>query len=143
MVVLLALVGVPLWVLVGGLAVALWSRSKVKKTPGIFRCTARMVSGSFPGIAEDWPRIPGYASWVHDVLLLHSGLTLGRTRPLPTMAVEHPAPAELDSDVAHLGDRPAVLAVRLDGGQVVALAAPSAEAARLAGPYSATVDLEG
>jgi hypothetical protein len=80
---LLAILGVPIWLVLGGLGFALWSRKKFKETPGVFLAKVRMNSGSFSGIGDRWSRMPVYALWVHGVLLLHKGPALIQTLPVP------------------------------------------------------------
>lgn len=75
--------GVPLWLIVGGLAAVFYNRHQVKKTPDIFPARLRTVSGSVHGIGEKWSRMPVYALWIHDVLLIHSGLPLAHITPMP------------------------------------------------------------
>lgn len=75
---ILALLGVPLWLIAGALAAILWSRHQVKKTPDIFPAKLRLVSGSAQSIGEKWSRMSANAFWVRDVLLVHSGLPLAR-----------------------------------------------------------------
>ena len=47
--VLLAALGVPIWLVVGGLVSALWNRRRVRRTPDAFPCKLRILS------AEDEP----------------------------------------------------------------------------------------
>ena len=68
---ILAVLGVPIWLVVAGLGVALLrSRSQFKKRPGVFMAKIRLRSGSFEGISEKWTPMPIAALWVHDVLLV-------------------------------------------------------------------------
>ena len=137
---LLAILGVPLWLVVGGLAASLWSRKKFKETPGVFPAKVRLESGAFDGIGDKWPRMPAYALWVHDVLLLHKGPALVRTLPLPVSAsdgIVQPAESE---QIKWLGDDPIVLALKLDNGAVVQLAAPNEARERAVGPF---MEIEG
>jgi hypothetical protein len=78
----LALLGVPMWLVVGGLAVMFWSRSKFKKQDGVFATKMRLESGSAPGVGEKWPPMSSFALWIHDVLMVHKGLGLMNTSPL-------------------------------------------------------------
>jgi hypothetical protein len=120
---LLYLLGVPLWLVIGALLFALWARSQVKGAPGVFPCKVRLASGAFPGLKETWRPFASYGRWVHDVLIVHSGLSLVRSQALPVAA---PVRAVMPADpgqVKRLGEHPVVLAVRLDNGAVVELAA--------------------
>ena len=82
----LAVLGVPIWLVVGRLAGALWSRRSFRRAPGVFACKVNSVSGA-DGSAK-WERGTAYARWVHDVLLVHRGLALMRFEALPVRIVE-------------------------------------------------------
>jgi hypothetical protein len=120
---LLYALGVPLWLVIGGLLFALRAQSQAKKAPGVFPCKLRLVSGAHPGLKETWRLFPSYGRWVHDVLIVHSGLSLVLTEALPVVAqVGATSPAD-PQQVKRLGQHPVVVAVRLDNGAVVELAA--------------------
>jgi hypothetical protein len=131
--ILLATLGVPLWLIVGALGGALWSRRTFRRAPGVFPCKIRIVSGSKgPG---KWPRATSYARWVHDVLLVHAGLALVRYRALPVAGVDEPiAPAP---DVKLKGGDPVSFRLRLDDGSMAEVAAPEHARQTLAGPFLA------
>jgi hypothetical protein len=131
--ILLATLGVPLWLIVGALGGALWSRRTFRHAPGVFPCKARIISGS-----EDsgkWPRTTAYARWVHDVLLVHAGLALVRYRALPVAGVDEPITSA--PDVKLKGDHPVSIRLRLDDGSVAEVAAPEYAREMLAGPFLA------
>jgi hypothetical protein len=125
----LAMLGVPLWLVVGIFVLAFWSRRHFQKSPGVFECRVREVpeAGEQPG----WGRRKSYGRWVHDVLLLHSGIALMRYRALPVASVEKPvAPAE---DTRFKGDA-VTIQLRLDDGSVVEIAGPAEARQLLVGP---------
>ena len=127
---LLATLGVPLWLVVGVLLVALWSRRQFQKGPGVFPCRVREVLGS--GEEAGWGRAKSHGRWVHDVLLLHSGLALIHYRALPVVSVEKPiASAE---GTRFKGDAVSIQ-LREDDGSVVELAGPAEVRQLLAGPF--------
>jgi hypothetical protein len=131
--ILLATLGVPLWLIVGALGGALWSRRTFRRAPGVFPCKVRIVSGS-----EDsgkWPRATAYARWAHDVLLVHAGLALVRFRALPVASANEPITSA--PDVKLKGDHPVSIRLRLDDGSVVEVAAPEYARELLAGPFLA------
>lgn len=70
---LLAILGIPPWLLAVFLFVLLRGRSAVKKVPGSFACKARSVSGDVGGLRDQFPRYTDRAHWVHDVLVVHGG----------------------------------------------------------------------
>ena len=127
---LLAILGVPIWILVGILILAFWSRRHFQKSPGVFPCRVRELSGS--GEQAGWGRRTEQGRWVHDVLLLHSGLALIRYTALPVASVEKPlAPAE---DTRFKGDAVS-MQLRLDDGSAVEVAGPSEARELLLGPF--------
>jgi hypothetical protein len=126
----LAMLGVPLWLVVGVLLLAFWSRRQFQKGTGVFPCRVREVLGS--GEEAGWGRAKSHGRWVHDVLLLHSGLALIRYRALPVASVEKPvAPAE---DTRFKGDALSIQ-LRLDDGSVVEVAGPAEARQLLVGPF--------
>jgi hypothetical protein len=134
--ILLATLGVPLWLIVGALGGALWSRRTFRRAPGVFPCKVRIVPGS--GDSGKWPRATAYARWVHDVLLVHAGLALVRFRALPVAGVDEPITS---APVVKLkGDHPVSIRVRLDDGSVAEVAAPGYAREMLAGPFLAALE---
>ncbi len=109
---LLAVLGVPIWLVVGALCAVLWSRRSFSRQPGAFRAKLRPASDG------SWPRRSVYARVVHDVLVVNSGLALVRTSihgVRTATVVDNPDP------VAGLTD-PVVLALTFDSGQPALLA---------------------
>jgi hypothetical protein len=128
--IVLAAIGVPIWLLVGVLALAFWSRRQFQKAPGVFPCRVREVLG--PGEEAAWGRLESHGRWVHDVLLLHSGLALLRYRGLAVAGVEKPiASAE---GTRFKGDAVSVQ-LRLDDGSLVEVAGPAEAQQLLVGPF--------
>ena len=133
---ILALLGVPLWLVVGVLLVMLWSRSKFKKQDGVFATKMRLESGSAPGVGEKWPPVSSFALWVHDVLLVHKGLGLAQTIPLGVAGSEGSAQGEDLEEVKRLGENPVILRFRLDNGAVLLMAVPGNVLKLAQGPFS-------
>lgn len=78
--VLLAMLGVPIWLVVGALGGAVISRRRLQGQDDVF-AVSRRAHGE-----DDWPRRPAFGRHVHDVLLVNSGLARVRTEVL---AVDH------------------------------------------------------
>ncbi|MDQ1633347.1 MAG: hypothetical protein QOJ32_156 [Frankiaceae bacterium] len=132
---LLALLGVPIWLLVGGLGIALYNRRLQKRHPGAFPCKLRVRSGTVSGFGADWQRSPTYAHWVHDVLLVTSGVALVRTRALAVQSVTSPAPGQVPAELRKLGPDPVMLTLILDENAVVEVTAPTDAGELLVGPF--------
>jgi hypothetical protein len=126
---LLALLGVPIWLVVGGLLGALVARRRRQRTPGMFPCKLRTAG---PDDDHSWPRAKSYACWAHDVLLVHHGLALVRYEALPVADMTGPP---IPSTATRVGDRPVALRLQLDDGRVVELTTPRAHAMTAAGPF--------
>lgn len=117
---ILALLGIPLWLVVGLLLGALLTRRRVTRAPGVFKAKLKLDSGSIPGLKETWRG--AHAVWVHDVLLLFKGFARTRAQPLPVAKVEQLPQPMAAGEVKGLGDRPQAMRLRLDNGAVVTLA---------------------
>jgi len=119
----LACLGVPIWLVVGALALVLWNRNHVKKQPGVFAAKLRLESGSFPGFSEK--AASSYCEWVHDVLLVHKGLIM-RTVPVPVASAE---------EQKRFGDKTMYLRFRLDDGSILQMSDIGENEAMAQGPF--------
>ena len=70
---LLAILGVPIWLIVGALTATIVSRRRFKAQPGVFRLKLRDPD------QERWPRRSAYGRVIHDVLVINSGVALVHT----------------------------------------------------------------
>jgi hypothetical protein len=136
--ILLAVLGVPLWLIVGALIAGILSRRSFKRGPGVFLAKLRTIAGETSGVTTSWSRLPVYARWVHDVLIVHQGLALVRTRALPVsrlVGLAATAPAELK----RLGPKPVLLTLILDSRANVELAAAADDLEAAVGPFAAAL----
>jgi hypothetical protein len=134
--ILLALLGVPLWLVAGALIAGLISRRAFCRSPGVFKTKIRLHHGEVPGLDESWPRLPSYARWVHDVLIVHRGMALVRSAAYPvTSCTALPVSAE---PPRRLGDAPLSVELTLDGGAIAEMAVPSEASDFLLEPAVAT-----
>jgi hypothetical protein len=130
--ILLTALGVPIWLVIGALLGALWSRRMHRNAPGVFPCKIRTISPTAgPG---GWGRRTEYARWVHDVLIVHSGLALVRIRALPVRDVAEVTPPNTSFGIKGAG-QPVARQVTLDDGSVLELATPAPSAQLAAGPF--------
>jgi len=128
--ILLAILGVPLWLVAGALIAGLLSRRNFCRSPGVFKTKLRLQAGEVHGLDASWPRLPGYGRWVHDVLIVHRGLALVRTTAYPVASAGPPdASTEPPS---HLGEAPLVMELTFDDGAIVEMAVPHESSAALA-----------
>ena len=134
--IILGILGVPLWLLIGALGAGLLSRKRFAKAPEVFRCKVRNVADEMPGLKATWPRRALYARWVHDVLLVHKGLALVRTLALPVASATGPVVRIAASTVKRLGDEPVSIRLVLDSGAVVELAADAKSLSTAVGPFA-------
>lgn len=103
----LALLGIPIWLLLGALILALVSRHYFRSQNGVFPLMLRAAG------EDTWRRGPSYGRYVHDVLIVHRGLAQIRTS---IHAVEHVEPLDLgDATFRHIDD-PIAFTIALDDG---------------------------
>ena len=118
-----ALLGVPVWILLGWLAGGLWHRHEIKNLPGLFKTKVRMVSGTYRHTGNSFPRMAGNAIWAHDILIYEKGLLIPRTMHYEIKDAVQPAqPADPDK-IKGLGDSPITMQFRLDEGAVIEVVA--------------------
>jgi hypothetical protein len=137
--IVLAALGVPVWLLVGVLVAGLWSRRAFKRSPGVFPAKVRVAAGHLAGHGTSWARQTAYARWVHDVLLVHRGLALVRNTALPVTSAEGPLAPSAPGEITGLGPTPVMLSLILDNGTTVQLAGRAEDREALVGPYAAVL----
>jgi hypothetical protein len=132
-----ALLGVPLWLVLGWEARTLWHRHEIKKLQGLFKAKVRLVSGTYRHTDSNYPRTAAHAVWAHDVLIIEKGLLLPRTLHFRAAeGVQPPHPAD-PYQVKGLGHKPVTMRYRLDDGEVIEIAAPGEALAEAQGPFFA------
>jgi hypothetical protein len=134
--IILAALGVPLWLVVVALGTSLWSRKHFQRAPGVFKCSLRRISAASPEQETSWPRVPAYARWVHDVLIVHAGLALVRNEAIPVASVDRMGDSDTVPTPKRLGDHVSIIRLNLDDGSRVDLAAPSNVTAIQLGPFN-------
>ncbi len=118
---ILLLLGVPLWMIAGMLILIVWNRRQVKKKPGIFAIKVRHEAEPGAEKQPKWPR-KGYAQWVHDVLIVRTGMGMMQSTPYGISGLETPEKDADPDEVKGLGDHPKVLRARLDDGSILQVA---------------------
>lgn len=120
--IILYFLGIPLWMIIGMLVLVFWNRNRVKKQPGSFPVKVRPEPTSDAEKEPKWPRSAGYTQWVHDVLIVRTGMGLMLTTPYGIVAMED-TPQDADpKEVGGLGDHPKVIRARLDDGSIIQVA---------------------
>ena len=134
---ILALLGVPLWLILGWLGAALWHRHDVEKNlPGLFKMKVRVVEGNYRYLDGNFGHIAGLGYWAHDILLAEKGLLLARNLHFPVAdGLQQPQPADPKQVKKRLGDSPVTMQFRLDDGTVIEVAASSKESTLAQGPF--------
>ncbi len=130
-----ALLGIPVWILLGWLAAGLWHRHENKQLPSQFKTKIRMVSGTYRHTGSTFPRMAGRALWAHDVLILEKGLLIPRTLHFRIADGVQPAQSADPDQIKGLGDKPVTAQFRLDSGAIIEVAAPSDASALAQGPF--------
>lgn len=119
---LLALLGVPVWLVVGVLSGALISRRRFRAQEDVFALSRRDHG------EDDWPRRLAYGRYVHDVLLVNTGLALVRTE---VVVVDRLEPLPLDAPVRKL-DAAQAWTLTVENGRRFDIAVAAADAPRFA-----------
>lgn len=121
--------GLALGLVVAGPPYALWARRRLRRAPGVFACRLR-PAGPLEGAG--WPRTKRQALWVHDVLLVHRGVALGRCEALGVANATGPVEG---TGVRGLGERPVQLRLHLDDGRVFDVVVRKDDAGAAIGPF--------
>jgi len=128
---LLALLGVPIWLIIGALIVASVSRRRFQRSEGVFPLRIREAS------ATKFQR-KAHGRWVHDVLLVNKGLALVLTNPYGVRSLD--LHAEVTEPIKGLGDDPLVFDIRIDDGIPVVVAIPAEQRDLGVGPFGASLE---
>ena len=108
----LALLGIPIWFIAVILIAAFKNRNAVRSNQAELEYKLKKGDG--------WKRGKGYARWVSDVLIFHSGIALIRSDAIKVESVEALDTIELPSK--GLGDNPTGLLVTYSGGETATVA---------------------
>jgi hypothetical protein len=118
----------------GGACLALvgyvvWARWRVTRVPGAFPCRLRPADAVE---GRRWPRRSQRGRWVHDVLLVHRGVTLVRAEALPVATVGGPVAGPAPRGA---GDPVVRLRLHLDDRRLVDLVVHEDDVAPAFGPF--------
>ena len=114
----LAFLGVPIWLVVGALIGAMFSRHHFKAQPDVVPLLFRAADD------DKWPSRLAYGRYVHNVLIVNHGLAQIRTS---VHVVEHVERLDLgDTTFKHIDD-PIAFAIRLDDGSEYEIAIDRAD----------------
>jgi hypothetical protein len=114
----LAFLGVPIWLVVGALIGAMFSRRQFRAQPDVVPLMFRAVDDN------KWPRGLAYGRYVHNVLIVNHGLAQIRTA---VHVVDNVERLDLgDTTFKHIDD-PIAFTVRLDDGSEYELAIERAD----------------
>ena len=123
--------------LVAAALVALRARRRTATLRSAFRC--KIAVASRPGAADmRWPRKTSDGVWVHDVLVLFSGVARSHAHPYAVHFAEG-AVETSPQPVKGLGPWPVVLAMQLDDGRQALLAAERSADGLVVGPFLAAL----
>lgn len=141
--IVLAALGIPLWMVAGALLATLWSRRRFMRAPGAFAGKLRVVAGEVPGMKRSFPRSRSAVRWVHDVLVVHHGVALARSDAFAVARATGTRVRSGDGEVRRLGDAPIVVTLVLDNGATVELAGPADAAEVMVGPFVGLLVADG
>ena len=127
----LGFLGIPIWLIIAVAVIIYWKRRNFKKQPGVFPARLRLDSGSFKGLSEKG--LATYCVWVHDVLLVHKGMSLGNTLPVPVAAA---------GETKRLGDKTMYFSFQLDDGSIMQMSSFGDDEILAQGPFAESVQSE-
>ena len=130
-----AAIAVPVLVVAGSVLSCFATRYRVATAPGAFRCKVRVVKVPLAGAKLTWPRNTAHGVWVHDTLVVVSGILRAHVCALPVAFAEGDVRRASEDVGVGLGYRPLTLTLRLDDGSRAFLAAPNEARSTMAGPY--------
>jgi hypothetical protein len=126
---LLAILGVPIWLVLGALIGGYLSRRRFLKSSGVFPMRMR------PDPSEDakWSgKLHG--RWIHDVMLLNTGYAKVRTQPHGCKQMVGP-PKAIDATAVKGLDEPMSFVLILDDDSEVEIAVARNDLSLATGPY--------
>ena len=117
----LLFLGIPLWMVAGAIILIFWNRKRVKGQPGMFPVKTKAEADPDAEKEPKWSG-KGYAQWVHDVLIVRTGMGLMKTTPYGISGVASPEQDADPKEVKGLGEHPKVLGARLDDDSILQVA---------------------
>jgi hypothetical protein len=126
----LALLGIPIWFIALILIAAFKNRNNVRSNPDIFEFKTKKGDG--------WARGKGYARWVSDVLIIHTGIALIRTAAAQVEAIT--ALGTIEPPPKGLGDDPTELTITYAGGRKLSFAVSVDDLTAALGPNRDATD---
>jgi hypothetical protein len=133
-IVLLAFIGMSLWLIAGALLLAMRRRGQEIKRVGTFYAKVRATSETTTGVGTEWSS--GTAWWVSNVLVVARGFARSNYILLPVWRALpeaiHPAPTD---EVGRMGDSPQIVPFLLDPCGAVEVAVGRDNIARALGPF--------
>ena len=133
-IILLSLLGIPLWFLVCLIGVAVVRRRWLQSRPGAFPCAARVGTGQLDLIGEKWKR--GVGRWERDVLIFAKvpSLYSFAAAAVDSLIATDVRPAQ-PKEVRFMGDSLVVVPFVVASGTRVELAVKPEHLPRSAGPF--------
>jgi hypothetical protein len=136
--ILLATLGVPVWLTVGAMVGARVSARTHRMAPGAFPCKLRDVPATGP--PGRWRLGTGYGRWVHDVLIVHTGIGLIRYQALAVRSVDPPVRPGPSIKLKG-GGAVSSFRLRTDDGNVHEVATAVSSEALAMGPFGAVANV--
>jgi hypothetical protein len=137
--VLIGTVGALLLVAIGALLSSYYTRREVARSPQAFRCKLGIDPRTGKATRMRWPWRSAHAIWVHDSLVVVSGVVRTRISPLAVHFAEGSVGGSYDCSPSGVGPDPVFLSLELDDGTHVLLAAPRSAKSLVVGPYLAAL----
>ncbi len=128
---LLALLGVPIWLIIGALIAVSVSRRRFQRSEGVFPLRMREAS-------DTKFQKKAHGRWVHDVLIVNKGLALVLTNPYGIQSLRRNQ--DNAAPIKGLGDIPLVFDIQTDEGTSLVMAIPAEHRDLGVGPFGASLE---
>ena len=129
--IVLALLGVPVWLIAIGITAVVYRNRALRSRPGNMAVRLRKSSG------KRWVR--GNAIWIHDVFAFRGSPAAWREALLWVSAISSRSPAGDDAHKLRRMDHPVIGLFAIEDGTTVEVAADGDRQATLLGPFDAAV----
>jgi hypothetical protein len=137
LVIVMGLLGIPIWFAIGLVVLLIWRKRFVKNTPGAFPCAAR-TSGIEGNLPATWGK--GIGRWERDVFVL---IRVPALHPFAAVAIDGVVAGDVrdleDGEIRRFGEGAMVLPFRLATGQVLEIAVEAEHVTVAKGPFAAAM----
>jgi hypothetical protein len=140
LVIVMGLLGIPIWFAVGLAVCLVWRKQWVKNTPDAFPCAVRVRGGVAGSLSTKWSK--GVGRWERDVFIL---VRVPGIHPFAAMAVDALVAGDVrrleDGAIRRMGEGAMVFPYRLASGPVLEIAVMAEHVSAAEGPFEASLPM--